>query len=58
MSDDVCDCGVCHVDACDRCGGPVACVDDEGEAWCAACLAIAQERRDEAVWLRQWEASQ
>ena len=45
-------------DVCDICGGPVAFVDDEQEAWCAECYARYQDARNEAVWLRQWEASQ
>ena len=58
MTGDTCDCGICAVDVCDLCGEPVAFVDDEGEAWCLACFARYQDARDEAVWLRQWEASQ
>lgn len=61
MTGDECDsptCGLCHIDACDLCGDPVAFVDDEGEAWCVACWKRYLDERAEAVWLRQWEASQ
>ena len=46
------------METCDLCAAPVAFVDDEGEAWCLACFARYQDARNEAVWLRQWEASQ
>lgn len=58
MTGDECPCGICEVESCDLCVAPVAFVDDEGEAWCLACFARYQDARDEAVWLRQWEASQ
>ena len=58
MTGDVCDCGLCAVDACDLCGGPVAFVDADGEAWCRSCHATYLETLAEAVWLRQWEVSQ
>jgi len=35
--DDVCDCGTCDVDACDRCGRLIAFLDDEHTAWCRRC---------------------
>lgn len=58
MTGDICDCGICEVEACDVCHGPVAFVDDEGEAWCRSCFDNYEQQRAEAVWLRQWEASQ
>ena len=58
MTGDECECGICEIEQCDICAAPVAFVDDEGEAWCLACFARYQETRNEAVWLRQWEASQ
>lgn len=33
----MCDCGTCDVDACDRCGRPIAFLDDEHTAWCRRC---------------------
>lgn len=58
MTGDECACGLCGVETCDVCGEPMAFVDDEGEAWCAACWSRYREDRAEAAWLRQWEASQ
>ncbi len=39
LTDDVCGCGLCGVDTCDFCARPVARLDDEGVAYCAACWA-------------------
>lgn len=58
MTGDVCACGLCDVEACDLCASPVAFLDEDGEAWCAACWSRYEENRAEAAWLRQWEASQ
>ena len=66
MSDpgDLCECGRCELDVCDRCGAPVAVVDDYNEAWCQPCLdehldrenTRAGEARDEYWALREMGA--
>jgi hypothetical protein len=59
MTGDECDsptCGLCHIDACDLCGEPVAFVDDEGEAWCMVCWDAYQAERNFAAFERELSA--
>jgi hypothetical protein len=57
MTGDTCECGICAIDVCDICSEPVAFVDAESEAWCAACYDNYQQmqaeqaaERDLASW--------
>ncbi len=56
MTGDVCDCGLCDVDACDRCGRPVAFLDEDGEAWCANCWESYQDAVNSDLAERELEA--
>lgn len=56
MTGDVCDCGLCHIDACDVCGQPVAFLDDDHEAWCLACHDNYQQMQAEQMAERELSA--
>lgn len=49
MTGDECACGLCAVETCDVCGGPVAFLDDEGEAWCRSCFENHEQQQHEAA---------
>ena len=53
MTGDVCDCGICDIDVCDVCSEPVAFVDEDGEAWCAACSDNYQQMQHEQAAERE-----
>jgi hypothetical protein len=50
MTGDECACGICAVETCDVCGGLVAFLDDDGEAWCRSCFSNHEQNLAE-----RWE---